>query len=114
MAKTICFMMCAHHGIGDEIARAALAVGTSLPSQTSDASWPSPKGQSHRWLVDLVTGPSMQDVEPPAALGRFHAERPFSLPMAEKSVGGVLPSLTITKRKIRNEYVVERRTAQDR
>jgi hypothetical protein len=64
MAKTICFMICAHHGTGDEIARAALAVGTSLPSQTSVAPWPSPKGQSHGWLVDLVTAPSRQDVEP--------------------------------------------------
>jgi hypothetical protein len=64
MAKTICFMTCAHHGIGDEIARAVLAVGTSLPSQTSDASWPSPKGESQGWLVDLVTAPSMQEVEP--------------------------------------------------
>jgi hypothetical protein len=35
----------------------------------------------------------------PAALGRFHAERAFGLPMAEKSVGGVLPSLTIQKGK---------------
>ena len=33
----------------------------------------------------------------PAALGRFHAERSFGLPMAEKSVGGVLPSLAIQK-----------------
>src|SRR5271165_5308306 len=64
MAKTICFMTCANHGIGAEIARAALAVGTSLPTQTSAASWPSPKGESHSWLADLVTAPSMQDVEP--------------------------------------------------
>ena len=47
-----------------EIARAALAVDTSLPTQTSAASWPSPKGESHRWLVDLVAAPSMEDVEP--------------------------------------------------
>ena len=64
MAKTICFMTCAHHGIGAEIARAALAVGTSLPTQTPAASWPSPKGESHRWLVDLVTAPTLQDLEP--------------------------------------------------
>jgi hypothetical protein len=63
MAKTICFMTCAHHGIGAEVARAALSVGTSLPVQTSATSWPSPKGESHRWLVDLVTAPSMEDVE---------------------------------------------------
>ena len=35
----------------------------------------------------------------PAALGRFHDERALGLPMAEKSVGGVLPSLTIQKGK---------------
>jgi hypothetical protein len=64
MAKTICFMTCAHHGIGVEIARAALALGTSLPTQTSAVSWPSPKGESRRWLVDLVTASSMEDVEP--------------------------------------------------
>jgi hypothetical protein len=62
--QEVCFMTCAHHGIGAEIARAALAVGTSLPTQTSAASWPSPKGESHRWPVDLVTAPSMEDVEP--------------------------------------------------
>jgi hypothetical protein len=56
--------VCANHGIGAEIARAALAVGTSLPTQTSAVSWPSPKGESHRWLVDLVTASSMEDVEP--------------------------------------------------
>ena len=64
MAKTICFMMCANHGIGAEIAGAAFALGTSLPTQTSAASWPSPAGESHGWLVDLVTAPSMQDIEP--------------------------------------------------
>ena len=64
MAKTICFMTCAHHGIGGaEIARAALVLGTSLTTQTSVASWSSPKGESDRWLVDLVTGPSIEDVE---------------------------------------------------
>jgi hypothetical protein len=64
MAKTICFMTCANHGIKVEIARAALAVGTSLPTQTSTASWPSPQGELHRWLVDWVTAPSMEDAEP--------------------------------------------------
>ncbi len=64
MAKTICFVTCANHGICAEIARAALAVGTSLPTQTSAASWPSPKGESQRWLVNLVNAPLMQDAEP--------------------------------------------------
>jgi hypothetical protein len=54
-----------------EISMVALAVGTSLPTQASVASWPSLKGESgcfcvasHTWLLDLVTAPSMQDVEP--------------------------------------------------
>ena len=54
-----------------EISMVALAVGTSLPTQASVASRPSLKGESrcfcvasHTWLLDLVTAPSMQDVEP--------------------------------------------------
>jgi hypothetical protein len=44
----------------------------------------------------------------PTALGRFHPERSVGLPMAEKSVGGVLPSLTKTyKQRNKNEYLVK-------
>src|ERR1700693_704806 len=69
--KKICFITGANDGIGAEIAMAALAVGTSLPTQASVASWPSLKGESRcfcaasrTWLLDLVTAPSMQDVGP--------------------------------------------------
>ena len=71
MAKKSCLITGANDGIGAEIAMAALAVGTSLPTQASVASWPSLKGESRcfcaasrTWLLDSVTAPSMQDVEP--------------------------------------------------
>src|SRR5258705_3273276 len=40
MAKKSCLITDANDGIGAEIAMAALAVGTSLPTQASVASWP--------------------------------------------------------------------------
>jgi len=53
MVKKSCFMTGAHGGIGAEIARAALAVGASLPTQASVASWPSPNGESRCFLQDV-------------------------------------------------------------
>jgi hypothetical protein len=61
-----------------------------------------------------VTSATLFSLEPRRLpLGRFHAERSFGLPMAEKSGRGVLPYLTI-ERIEKNKCLVERRTAQDR
>ena len=90
MAKTICFMTCANHGIGAEIARAALAVGTSLPSQTSVASWPSLKGESRCYALRPHWASGLGNCTLNArrrtalsALGRFYAQRAFGRPMAK-------------------------------
>ncbi len=67
MTTKTCFFTDANDGIDAEIAMASLAVGTSLPSQASVASWSSLKGESRcfcaasrTWLLDSVTVPSMQ------------------------------------------------------
>jgi len=68
MPTKTCFFTDANRA---EISMAALVVDTSLPTQASVASWLSLKGElrcfcaaPHTWLLDLVTAPSMQDVEP--------------------------------------------------
>jgi hypothetical protein len=62
MITKVWFITGANRGLGAEIAKKALAAGTSLPSQASVASWPSLKSESRcfcaalrTWLLDLIS-----------------------------------------------------------